>query len=395
MLKKENIVFLLFSVVSIVIGLITTYLLSNYFSIEDFGKIQFLLTLIGIGTMFYLSGFDITIQKQIFNKNDEIVKYVIKNIMPFSLALLVTTATILSIYLEKDIDLILYAAMVLAVGLFDKSNAILNSKLLFKQLRYLELFARLALLVLAVFSIFYTHSVEVYFMIFTIISMFILLFRINFTKRFLDLENKKQIDYKDVKKEGVETTLSSSYGILANWSERLILGILDTNLLAIFVIGQLFPKVIKDNVKIILIPTLNVWASKGFEHYTDMIKKYSLTLWLIGFTMYIIIYFMVDIIISNFFIKYEDSILIAQLLSITLIFKFIENIKMSSMALSKHTNIFNRINNISNTLKVILVVSLIPLYEIYGAVMAILIVESLRFLLITIEYNKLTKGTVR
>lgn len=74
MLKRENIVFLIFSILSIILGLLTTYLLSNYFSIEDFGKLQLLLTLIGIFSIFNLSGFDIVIQKQIFNKNDDIVK---------------------------------------------------------------------------------------------------------------------------------------------------------------------------------------------------------------------------------------------------------------------------------------------------------------------------------
>jgi len=113
---------------------------------------------------------------------------------------------------------------------------------------------------------------------------------------------------------------------------------------------------------------------------------------LMGILMFLFIYFMVDIVISNYFIKYEESILIAQLLSITLIFKFVESIKMSSMALSKHTNIFNKINNITNTFKIILAGSLIPFYEIYGAILSILIVETFKFLLITTEYAKLTKG---
>ena len=100
-------------------------------------------------------------------------------------------------------------------------------------------------------------------------------------------------------------------------------------------------------------------------------------------------YFMVDIIISNFFSKYEESILIAQLLSVTLIFKFVENIKMSSMALSKHTNIFNKINNMSNTLKIVLVLILVNMYGVYGAIASILIVEIFRFVLITKEFIKL------
>jgi len=393
MLKKENFVFLLFSLVSISIGVLSVYLLSHYFSIEDFGRLQFLLTLMGIGTIFYLSGFDIIIQKQIFNKNDNIVYYILKYIMPISLGVMIVVAIGISLYVENNIDVILLATIIVSIGLFDKSNAILNAKLLFKQLRYLELFSKILILILAGLTVFYHLSLENYLILFVITSTIVVLMRIFYTKRYLNINsNKKDIDNKKIIKEGVFTTISSSYSIMSNWSEKLVLGILDPKLLAIFAIGQLLPKVIKDNVKVILIPTLNTWASKGFEYYISMIKKYSLTLWLIGIIIYIVVYFLVDIVISNYFIKYNDSIVIAQLLSLPLIFKFVENVKMSSMALSKHTNIFNKINNKINTLKIILVISLIPMFEINGAILAILIVEFTRFTLVSFEYNKLIKG---
>ena len=392
MFKTENIKFAIFSMSNITIGLITTYLLSNHFSTEEFGKFQYLLMLIGVGSMFYMSGFDITIQKQIFVKNDEIVGYIIKKIMPISLVFLIILVAILSINFESNIDLLWYAAVIVAIGLFDKSNAILNSKLLFMYLRYLELLSKLILLTLAIFIVFNSYSVGFYFILFTTLSVFISLFRIFFSRKFLFQSATGRVNYKDCKEEGVKNTISLSYGNLVNWSEKLILGILDVNLLAIFSIGQLFPKVIKENVKVFLIPTLNTWASKGFAYYAEMINKYNSTLWLMGVLLFVLVYFMADIIIRNYFIKYEESILIAQLLSTTLMFKFVESIKMSSMALSKHTNTFNKINNIVSTLKLILVGSLVPFYEIYGAITAILLVEICRFLLITIEYSRLTKG---
>lgn len=128
MLKRENIVFLIFSILSIILGLLTTYLLSNYFSIEDFGKLQLLLTLIGIFSIFNLSGFDIVIQKQIFNKNDDIVKYVLKNIMPFSL-ILMTIVLAVTYFLTEYKDLLLFVFIITSITLFDKTNAILNAKL--------------------------------------------------------------------------------------------------------------------------------------------------------------------------------------------------------------------------------------------------------------------------
>ncbi|WOE70106.1 oligosaccharide flippase family protein [Hydrogenimonas thermophila] len=388
MLKKENIYFLFFSLVSTSIGIFTTFLLSNYFSIEDFGKLQYLLTLVGVFTIFYLSGFDITIQKQIFKRNDYIVKYLLKNVMPFSLILLTIISIAIYFFLEKNRELIFYAAIITSIGIFDKTNAILNSKLKFKQLRYLNLYTKVFILIIVLIAIEINFSIETYIIVFTAASIAILIGRILYSQRYLEISNNI-FDKHFIIKEGFLITLSSSYNILANWSEKVILGVLDINSLAIFTIGQLFPKVIKDNVKVILIPTLNFWASKGFEHYKSMIKKYQYIMWIAGILLYVAIYFMAEIIIINFFPKYEDSIMIIQLLSIPLIFKFIENMKMSSMALSKYTNVFNKINNISNTLKIVLVLVLIPLYGVLGAIASILIVETIRFILITIEFNKL------
>lgn len=392
MLKKENLVFLLFSIAGVSIGLLTTYLLSNYLSIEDFGKLQFLLTLLGISTIFNFSGFNIIMQKQIFNKNDNIVKYILTKVMPFAIVLLFLTSICCYYFLESNNELILYVIIIATFGLFDKSNTILNSKLLFKESRYLDLYAKLLLLILVTLTLFYKYSIEVYLILFTLINSLIFIFRIFYSKKYLNTAIKPGINYAHIKKEGYETTLSVAYAILANWSEKLILGIIDVNLLAIFVIGQLFPRAVKDNIKLILIPTSNMWASHGFEYYKSMINKYELILWGIGFILYIITFLFVDIIINNFFIQYEKSILISQLLAMTLIFNFVVIVKMSSMSLSKHTYIFNKINNISNTLKIVSVLILVNIYGIYGAVASVLILEATRFVLITKEFSKLNKG---
>jgi O-antigen/teichoic acid export membrane protein len=391
MLKRENIVFLIFSILSITLGLLTTYLLSNYFSIEDFGKLQLLLTLIGAFSIFNLSGFDIVIQKQIFNKNDNIVSYVLKKIMPLSFILMIMVLTITYFVTEYE-DLLLFVFIITSITLFDKTNAILNAKLKFKELRYLELITKIFLLFLAILVLVFNLDIFTYIVVFTLVSITIIGFRIFISYRYLNIHIIEETDFNFIKSEGIKTSLSIAYAIITNWSERLILGIIDPKLLAIFVIGQLFPRVLKDNVKVLLTPTLNSWASQGFEHNKSMIQKYQIFLWIFGFSVYIVMYVLVDFIISNYFIKYEESILVAQLLAIPLIFKFVETMKMSAMALSHHTSTFNKINNISNTIKLILVVILIPLFGISGAVISIVIIELIRFLLATREFKILCEG---
>lgn len=392
MLKRENIVFLIFSILSIAIGLLTTYLLANHFSIEDFGKLQLLLTLTGVFSIFNLSGFDIVIIKQIFNKNDNIVQYVLKKIMPLSLMSMLIVL-IITYFITEYKDLLLFVFFITSIVLFDKTNAILNAKLKFKELRYLELFAKIVFLGVAIISLSLNLNILTYITLFTVIVIAITGIRILISHKYVNNTDAaiKNIDF--IKKEGFKTSLSTAYTIIANWSERVILGIIDPKLLAIFVIGQLFPKVLKDNVKVLLTPTLGSWASQGFEYYKQMIQKYQLFLWLFGVVVYIIMYVMVELIISNYFVKYEESIGIAQLLAIPIIFKFVELMKMSAMALSHHTNIFNKINNTANTLKLLLAMSLIPTLAVNGAVISILIVEFCRFLLVSVEFKKIKENS--
>ena len=329
------------------------------------------------------------IQKQIFNKNDQIVKYVLKNIMPLSLILLCFTSLLIYFVLKENKNLILFATVIVSFGLFDKTTAILNSKLKFKQLRYIELYTKILLLLYALIMINLDSSIQTYIIGFTLVSLVIFSTRILYSWKQLRFKEFTNVNYHNIRSEGIQTSLSTSYTILANWSEKFILGMIDTVSLSILVIGQLFPRVIKDNIKVLLTPSLNTWASKGFNYYKMMIKRYKLFFIILGIFMFIILYFLIDIIISNFFGKYESSIIIAQLLSVTLSFKFIELILMSSIALSSHTNIFNKINNIVNSFKIVLVITLIPIFGIYGAVASILLVDTLRFYLVVYEFRKL------
>ena len=389
MLQRENFVFLLFSIFSIAIGMSTTYILANYFSIEDFGKIQFLLTLMGILTIFYFPGFDIVIQKEIFKQHDDVVAYVQKYIMPFGLLFLYVSLFIAYFILTENRDLLLFATIVVSFGLFDKTTAILNSKLRFKQLRYIELYTKISFFLYTVIIVVVRRDIETYLIGFICISIIVFLLKIIYSRKQLNYCNNANLDKMLIKYEGTKITLSSSYSILANWSEKLILGFIDLPSLSIFTIGQLFPRVLKDNVKILLTPTLNTWASKGYVYNRQMINRYKYFFIMIGLGIFLLFYFLIDFIISNFFIKYEDSIFIGQLLSTTLIFKFLELALMSSMALSSYTNIFNKINNISNSLKIAFVIILVPIFGIYGALASILGVEVLRFYLVIHEFRKL------
>lgn len=387
MFNRENYLFALFSLVSLVIGILSIYFLANYFTIEEFGKIQLFLTIIGVLSIFYFSGFDIVIQKQIFEGNDDIVKYVRNKIMPWGFLFLPILGMVVLFYDDRWLAL---SFVILALGLFDKTTPILNSKLQFKSLRYIELISKLIVFCLVGVTIFSSLSVNEYLVLFTVVMIIILIARMIFSNRLLSFKCLN-VEYKRLKEEGIKTSISTAYTTFSNWFEKLVLGFLDLSSLAIFVIGQLIPKVLKDNIKVLLTPTLNRWASKGFEYYASQISRHAFILWTIGILLSLTIMLLVEFVISSFFVKYESSIFVAQLLSLTLVFKFVELAKMSSLSLSQHTNVFNKINNIANTLKIALVVILVPFLGIDGAVFSIVLTEIVKFLIIQREFGNLLK----
>jgi len=157
MLSRENYLFALFSIASLVIGILSTYVLADYFTVEAFGKIQLFLTVIGVMSIFYFSGFDIVIQKEIFEGKDDIVKYIRAKIMPWGFLFVPLLSIIVLFYDDLWLGL---AFFIIALGLFDKTTPILNSKLQFKRLRYLELISKLALLLLVGVTILYQSIIH-------------------------------------------------------------------------------------------------------------------------------------------------------------------------------------------------------------------------------------------
>ncbi len=395
MFNKESILFLLFSWVSLALGILITYLLSDYFSVADFGNIQFFITSLGILSIFYLSGYDFSIQKKIFKHDDTYVLYILKRIMPYSLVALLLLLFILRFIEVPHKNLIEIACIVTIFGIFDKFNSILNAKLMFKQMRYIELFTKILLLSTALVTIYFNFDYTQYIFIYASLYALIIIFRILYSLKLLDVGSKKDFNYDETTKEANITSASTIYTIIAIWIERFILGFTDTTLLGIFVIAQIIPRTIKDNVKVFLKPTVNTWAKKGFRYYSLMVKKYQVLLLLMGMASFVIVSIACDMIINAYFTKYTNAILYAQILSISLIIKFLEFVIMTGFSLSKHTMLFNKINTVTNTIKIVTSIILIPIFGIYGAITSILLFEITKSVIVYFSFLKLQNISIK
>jgi O-antigen/teichoic acid export membrane protein len=377
---KENLLFLIFSVIGILITIINSTILANYYSIEEFGIYQLLLTFIGVLTVFNLTGYDVFIQKKIFLLEIAYFYYVIKRIIPISLIVLWTVNGVLYFVEYDSFKLFFLASILVSFSIFDKLSSLLEINKKFKLLRYIDLSQKILFLCLSLVILSYEINLETFLESFVILYVILICIKIYYSFFLLKGRNSEidAFDLKEFNNDAIKRTLSISYAIFVSWIERLVLGIISPALLAAFSIAYLVPKILKDNVKVLLKPTVFNWINKGKEEYLENIKKYSKWFILAG----LMVFFMMNVLIYPFinflYPLYIDSIIYSQVLSIQLIFIFyIFSISIYIIYFGS-SDAYNEIINITNTMKIILSLILIPIFKIDGAIISILFPELYR-----------------
>lgn len=377
---QENILFLLFTIFGIVITIVNSTVLANYFSVENFGYYQLLLTFIGVLTIFNLTGYDIHIQKKLVIEEVAYFYYVLKNVMPISLVVILLVLCIAYMINFKYFTIFALALLFTAFSIFDKLFSLLEIKKRFKLLRYIDLSNKLIFLLLSIFVIYLKINLENFLYLFIGIYILILsskilysFYLVKFTYVLINNDDLKVFNI-----DAFKRTLSISFAILASWIERLVLGTLSPAILAVFSIAYLVPKIIKDNIKSVLKPTMFKWISLSDKEFLQKINKNKYKFLLMGLVVYIATVSLLRSFIELFYPKYDDSIFMAQLLSIPLISIFIVYVFATYILYSKHTHESNKVENITNSFKILLAVTLIPFFKIEGAVVCVIVPELLR-----------------
>lgn len=377
---QENILFLSFTIFGIILLIANSTILAKCFSIEDFGYYQLLLTFIGVLSIFNLTGYDVYIQKKVLREEIAYFYYVLKNIMPLSLIGICFVFCISYIINYEHFKIFGLAVLLVSFSIFDKLFSLLEIKKEFKLIRYLDLSNKVVFLVLSICVMYFQINLENFLYLFvgiyiTIISSKILYSFYLIKFNYLPIDNS---DIKNFNNDAMKRTWSISFAVLANWIERLVLGALSPTMLAIFSIAYLIPKMIKDNIKSVLKPTIFQWVNLSNQEFLQKINTNKYKLLLMGFVVYIITIIVVSPFIGIFYPKYMDSINLSQILSIPLIFIFVAYVFASYIIYSQHTHESNKIENISNVLKIVCAVSLIPLYNLEGAVISAVVPELIR-----------------
>lgn len=377
---KENILYFLYHVASIILGFFSTVILSKYFTVYDFGVYQLLVSFIGFVAIFRISGLDMILQRRII-KNDLISLSLCRKI--FYWPILAVWFLFLLLFYNIEVEnssIILLALSVFPLILYDRSTPIFLGSLHFKANRLFVLVNAAVLLSVAIFTVLNNLTIKEFINYFVLSFSAVLMIKILVSKYILRKYNNPGValnsnEIKDV----ISTSAVNGYLSFSLIIERLILGFLDPVLLAYFSIAQLLPKMVKENVKVLLTPTFYKWADISDENILNKLQKHKFNFIILGLLIYITIYLLAEYFISIFFgNKYIDAHFMVQLLSIPVILKVLDASVMSGIALLGKYSEYNKVNIIFPTIKILLSIPLIYMFSIWGAIFSIVITDVIK-----------------
>lgn len=174
--------------------------------------------------------------------------------------------------------------------------------------------------------------------------------------------------------------------VISNYLDKIIVAyLLGVNLLAFYVVAQIIPENIKNLLKVLsssLIPKLSLLNE---EEFLMNFKRHFLKLILIGaaltFVSWILMPLAISIIFSN---KYEGSIAMARVLSLTLIFYPSINTILQKLYAHKNKKNLTIFTIVTNLIKIVIYVIFIPIYGLTGLVWGLVLYSFINFLILLV-----------
>jgi O-antigen/teichoic acid export membrane protein len=377
---KENIFFGLFTVMIAGVGFVNTKLLSDFFSVEDFGRYQFFVTFLGLFSTFSPTGYDNFLKRSLVGGDVRPFFYYFRTVVPLIFVVLLSALALVHIMEPEHGDYMLAALVVVLFLLFDKLSTVLSAKLLFRRLRYLDFLSRLAFLGLTICALIVEMPLRHY--MYALIGLHVVNHSLRAVLGFAasdrregDLDASERMEFN---RGAIRNSLVVIYATAAAWAERFILGWMNPADLAVFAIGYLIPKLVKDNVKSFLTPLFYGWSQKGAAYQFAKVREHSWRLLLLGIVATAGLCLASYVAITLFFEKYLASIPIAMLLSVSLAPLFLVYGMAHATLMSQHVSVNNRVEMMGSTMKIVGAFALVPVFSVWGAVASIMISETFR-----------------
>lgn len=382
---KKSISYFCANGIGIAIGIISTAMLTKAYSVGEYGYFQLLNTLIGSFAIFSLSGFNVFIQKATIENNIQFLFEAIKRILFISLfSSAVISVGLLYFFPVYDSKLVILAVIVFFISSFDRLDAVLQGGKRFKEIVFFNLSRQIGYLLLIVFICLFRADLNLLLYVFVLYTCFFSLVRFFYSFKDVQVMTQKnsitftagRVYFEKVKRPIYLNSALVAWGTLANWIDRLILGTLSPEMLAILHVSQLIPKQIKDNAKSLFAVPIHTWIAQGEEYAVNKIWRYKYLILFSGVALSCVLlatsYLLVKYLFGD---KYLGSIFYMNMFGLTIGFQFLLNFVMSTASLGDSLHAFNKVLLIGPTTKIVLSIILVPLYRLNGALVSNIISE--------------------
>jgi O-antigen/teichoic acid export membrane protein len=208
------------------------------------------------------------------------------------------------------------------------------------------------------------------------------------SKRLIVKCNQDKAMEKQLMGLGWRMTFLGCFGSVSTHLERIILGIMEPASLALYHIGAIFPRTIKENVKNLLAVPYTHWMKHDRLENMSKLNKYWWLFVGIGILFFGFILLTADFIIPLLYSStYKQSAMIAKWLSLSLIFIFLQTMISRFGLYQGSEKVVQYMTIGGSVLRIFLFVVLIPRFVIMGVIYSILLSEFVVFVGYLIWYG--------
>lgn len=358
-------------------GIVMLIAFANFIPKEVYGTYQFILSAVGIISMFTLTGMGTAILQATSQGSESAFHYGSKVKLKWSIGITIT-AGILAIYYYLNDNTTLATAFIIAgafqplISSFDLYSSFLTGKQLFKEKSILEILQRTLPFVAILPTILLTNNILIIILIYFVsnaVSLFLIYIFIIHKHPAPPTQDKSLSNYSK------HLSVMTAFSNVANHLDKILIWyFLGAVPVAIYALAQSPIGHMKSIFKLIHLLTFPKLAKKSLPELKtilpDKIRRYFLiTALAVG--IYIIL---APYIFSVLFPVYIESVIYSQILALSIL--AVPRSLIGQVLIAYKMKKEQYVLNISTpVVRIILLLSLLPFYGIWGAIIAILVTE--------------------
>lgn len=381
LLFKDSFGVLVGNLINMGMGMLTSIVLARTLPMAELGRYQLVVSYLALAQIAALPGMNVMVNKAAMKGHDALFYPILRRSMIsaaiFSLLAMSAGAFLQLSGIRPDIglNLLVVGAFLPIIGL-EKHDPVFLGKKLFSLSRRMSVYSSLASFLLVGSVAYLTRDLRL--VIAGLFAARLLTVGTGFLLARSRLSGASVPDAvrDDYLAQGWRQSWFTVFGIVVSQVDKLVLGTLNVQLLAVYYVGSVLPGRVKDNLKVLFGVTVTHWASLPKRENFLRIKAHWPKIALIGAGLSGLICLSAPLLIPLLYGKdYAPAVRIAQLLSLSLPVNMVSAFILNADIFQNRGNYFNAQSLVRQVAYLILLAALVPPYGYFGVIASILAAE--------------------